>query len=68
MAEKTKKKEYSTVSLPIILLEEIAHVTNIKYKGYTSRAEFVKDSIREKLKTVPDWVFEEKKDELEVPA
>ena len=43
------RKGYIQVSIPEQLIEEIDEVVKIKKKGYSSRAEFVKQSIREML-------------------
>ncbi len=44
------RKHYVNLSIPETLMEEVDKVIIKKVKGYTSRAEFVKDAIRDKLK------------------
>ena len=47
------RKSYINVSIPKTLIDEIDEIIKEKKKGYTSRAELIKDSIRdilEKLK------------------
>ncbi len=47
------RKSYVNVSIPDTLIEEIDEIIKEKKKGYTSRAELIKDAIRdilEKLK------------------
>ncbi len=43
------RKGYANVSLPETLVDEIDKITNKKLKGYTSRAELVKDAVRKLL-------------------
>ena len=43
------RKNYVNISLPETLVEEIDQIVNKKIKGYTSRAELVKDAVREIL-------------------
>lgn len=42
-------KKYITVSLPEPLIEKVDKIIDIKKLGYTSRPEFIKDSIRRHL-------------------
>jgi len=50
----TKKEgEYTTVRLPKELMVEIDNILSQSLMGYKSRAEFIKEAIREKLKTMP---------------
>jgi len=44
------RKSYVNISLPETLVKEIDEIINKKIKGYSSRAEFVKDSVRRLLK------------------
>ena len=47
------RKSYVNVSIPDTLIKEIDEIIKEKKKGYTSRAELIKDAIRdilEKLK------------------
>lgn len=50
--------EYTTVRLPKELIDEIDKILKRGVMGYKSRAEFIKESIREKLKTMPAEAFE----------
>ena len=45
--------EYTTVRLPRELMEEIDEIIRHGLRGYKSRAEFIKEAIRDKLKTLP---------------
>ena len=45
--------EYTTVRLPKVLMQEIDSILRQGLMGYKSRAEFIKEAIREKLKTIP---------------
>jgi len=44
------RKGYTNVSLPNTLIAEIDKIVSKKIKGYTSRAEYIKDAIRSMLK------------------
>ncbi len=44
--------DYITISIPKKLIEKIDNVINSKEYGYTSRPEFAKEAIREKLKSL----------------
>lgn len=50
--EKMTRKDYVNVSIPKTLIEEIDEIIKEKKKGYTSRAELIKDSIRDKLEMI----------------
>jgi hypothetical protein len=45
--------EYTTVRLPKELIDEIDQILKLGLKGYKSRAELIKEAIRDKLKTFP---------------
>jgi hypothetical protein len=45
--------EYTTVRLPKELMDEIDQIIKHGTMGYKSRAELVKEAIRDKLKTIP---------------
>jgi Arc/MetJ-type ribon-helix-helix transcriptional regulator len=51
--------EYTTVRLPKELMEEIDNILKRGVMGYKSRAEFIKEAIREKLKTIPREILEQ---------
>ena len=40
---------YANIQIPKELADEIDDLVKSKYRGYTSRAEFVKEACREKL-------------------
>ncbi|MDD5649535.1 MAG: ribbon-helix-helix domain-containing protein [Candidatus Nanoarchaeia archaeon] len=40
------RKGYTTIALPDELVSEIDEVIKIKKRGYTSRAELIKESVR----------------------
>lgn len=44
--------EYTTVRIPRELMEEVDRIVRHGLMGYRSRAEFVKEAIRDKLKTM----------------
>ena len=46
------RKGYVNVSIPQTLIDEIDEVVSKQKKGYTSRAELIKDSIRDKLEKI----------------
>ena len=51
--------EYTTVRLPKELMEEIDNILKRGVMGYKSRAEFIKEAIREKLRTIPREILEQ---------
>jgi len=51
--------EYTTVRLPKELIEEIDKILKHGVMGYKSRAEFIKEAIREKLRTIPREILEQ---------
>ena len=55
----TSTDEYTTVRLPKELMEEIDNILKRGVMGYKSRAEFIKEVIREKLKTIPREILEQ---------
>jgi len=44
------RKGYTTVALPVELMDEIDVIVKSKKKGYTSRGELVKEAVRNLLK------------------
>lgn len=46
------RKGYSTIALPVILLDKVEEIVNNKKNGYVSRPEFIKEAIREKLRSM----------------
>lgn len=44
------RKGYSTIALPIILLDKVEEIVKNKKYTYISRPEFIKEAIRDKLK------------------
>lgn len=46
------RKSYVGISIPKPLVDEIDPLVNNKIKGYTSRAEFVKEAIRKLLREI----------------
>ena len=55
----TSTDEYTTVRLPKELMEEVDKILKRGVMGYKSRAEFIKEAMREKLKTLPREVLEQ---------
>jgi metal-responsive CopG/Arc/MetJ family transcriptional regulator len=49
MPKKSGRGDFSTVSLPRNLIEEIDRIVELRLYGYDSRAEFIKDAIRRRL-------------------
>src|SRR5690348_9880717 len=53
LADRPKKKRWTTTALPTELIEEIrAHIGHDARQEYTSVLEFVRDAVREKLDQV----------------
>lgn len=48
------RKNYVNISLPETLVEEIDQIVTKKVKGYSSRAEFLKQSARELLEKLKE--------------
>lgn len=46
------RKNYVNVSIPETLINQIDQIVDKKKEGYTSRAEFIKDCIREKIRNM----------------
>jgi Arc/MetJ-type ribon-helix-helix transcriptional regulator len=46
-----KKRNYTTISLPLVLAEKIDKLLESGRTGYTDRSDFVLDAIRRRLKT-----------------
>lgn len=46
------RKGYSTIALPNILLDRVEEIIKNKKNGYVSRPEFIKEAIREKLRSL----------------
>lgn len=46
------RKGYTTIALPDELVKEMDSVIKRKKKGYTSRGEFVKEAVRNLLKSI----------------
>lgn len=44
------RKGYTTVALPNILMDKIDEIIKDKNHGYISKPEFIKESIREKIR------------------
>ena len=51
--------EYTTVRLPKELMEEVDKILKRGVMGYKSRAEFIKEAMREKLRTIPREILEQ---------
>ena len=46
------RKGYSTIALPYILLEQVEKIVEEKSNGYVSKPEFIKEAIREKIRSM----------------
>lgn len=46
------RKGYSTIALPNILLDQIEKVVDDKKHGFISKPEFIKEAIREKIRSM----------------
>ena len=48
--KKVVESRYRTVKLPVVLIEEVDRLIDVfEEHGYTSRADFIKQAIREKI-------------------
>ena len=63
MADEAKKKkrrrgrkEYSTIQLPKTLIQEVDRIISLNILGYTSRMEFIKDAVRDKILQIRPYV------------
>ena len=70
MADEAKKKkrrggrkEYSTIQLPKTLIQEVDHIINLETLGYTSRMEFIKDAVRDKILQLQPYLKTKKRKE-----
>jgi metal-responsive CopG/Arc/MetJ family transcriptional regulator len=45
-------KGYVTIALPKIIIEQVEEIIKDKKHGYVSRPEFIKEAIREKIRTL----------------
>jgi len=46
------RKGYTTIALPNILIDKIEEIVKNKKHGYISKPEFIKEAIREKIRTI----------------
>ena len=46
------RKGYSTIALPNILLEQVEKIVAGKKNGFVSKPEFIKEAIREKVRSM----------------
>lgn len=46
------RKGYTTIALPNILIEQVEKIIKDKKHGYISKPEFIKDAIREKIRSM----------------
>ncbi len=46
------RKGYSTIALPNVLIDKIEEIIKNKKYGYISKPEFIKEAIREKIRTL----------------
>jgi len=70
MADEAKKKkrrggrkEYSTIQLPKTLIQEVDRIINLEILGYTSRMEFIKDAVRDKILQIHHYTQTKQKQE-----
>jgi len=45
-------KGYVTIALPKIIIEQVEEIIKDKKHGYVSRPEFIKEAIREKIRSI----------------
>ena len=50
------RREYSTIQLPKTLIQEVDHIINLGVLGYTSRMEFIKDAVRDKILQLQPYI------------
>ena len=50
------RRKYSTIQIPKSLMEEVDRIVNLEVLGYTSRMEFVKDAVRDKILQLKPFV------------
>lgn len=46
------QKGYTTIALPNVLIEQINEIIKNQKHGYISKPEFIKEAIRDKIKTL----------------
>lgn len=46
------RKGYTTIALPNVLIEQVNDIIKNKKNGYISKPEFIKEAIREKIRTL----------------
>ena len=46
------RKGYTTIALPNILIDQIEEIIKDKKHGYVSKPEFIKEAIREKMRSL----------------
>ena len=46
------RKGYSTIALPNVLLDRVEEIIKNKKNGYISKPEFIKEAIREKIRSI----------------
>ena len=49
---KMPRKGYTTIALPNVLIDQIEEIVKDKKYGYISKPELIKESIREKIRTL----------------
>jgi len=68
LSDKTKRKkqrgrrEYSTIQLPKTLTEEVDRIISLEILGYTSRMEFIKDAVRDKILQLQPYIKQKEKE------
>ena len=56
------RREYSTIRLPKSLTEEVDRIVNLGVLGYTSRMEFIKDAVRDKILQLQPYIKQKEKE------
>ena len=57
------RRKYSTIQLPKTLMEEVNRIIQLEILGYTSRMEFVKDAVRDKILQLQPYIKTKKRKE-----
>ena len=56
------RREYTTIQIPKTLMEEVNRIIQLGILGYTSRMEFVKDAVRDKILQLQPYLTQKKKE------
>ena len=57
------RREYTTIQIPKTLMEEVNRIIQLGILGYTSRMEFIKDAVRDKILQLQPYIKTKKRKE-----